>query len=279
MADVPDIFAEVKLRHKQLLEQLAASPAVDVFGVVSLSGASGDKLRGDTLWTLRFTLEAWRIDTGNIQTRPLTIQRAVTDQELKRYQDQIKPYTVIRVSARVVADSLLGSPQGLLEALARIDASDAELNDYAVQLQEPVIHKDPVLGTFTLDRRVNWFSGDVVWNGNPIPLQLSARDPAEVQEALKSAYSLWESQDAWNRRIRDYAAQELLPLKNRNWLGENEAELSADQFKDRMTLEAIAVAPGGSFDFWHNDGDLFGGHTIQISGNLTEGPTDADIPG
>lgn len=46
-----------------------------------------------------------------------------------------------------------------------------------------------------------------------------------------------------------------------------------------MTLEGISVDPDGSFDFWHNDGDLFWGHAIQISGSLVEGPTLANIPG
>jgi hypothetical protein len=46
-----------------------------------------------------------------------------------------------------------------------------------------------------------------------------------------------------------------------------------------MTLESITVTPDGSFDFWHNDGDLFYGHSIQVSGNLSQGPTHADIPG
>ena len=46
-----------------------------------------------------------------------------------------------------------------------------------------------------------------------------------------------------------------------------------------MKLESISVRNNGSFDFWHNDGDLFWGHSIQISGNLTDGPKRADIPG
>ncbi len=29
----------------------------------------------------------------------------------------------------------------------------------------------------------------------------------------------------------------------------------------------------------HEDGGMFGGHAINVSGNLQEGPTDADIPG
>jgi hypothetical protein len=112
-----------------------------------------------------------------------------------------------------------------------------------------------------------------------VSLSLSAKEPADLQEALKTAHSLWKTQEAWNQRIRDFAVQELLSLKNGDWLGEDEVEITADQFKDRMKLEAITVYPDSSFVFWHDDGNLFWGHCIQISGSLSEGPTDADIPG
>lgn len=39
------------------------------------------------------------------------------------------------------------------------------------------------------------------------------------------------------------------------------------------------IKPDGQFEFWHNDGDMFYGHSIQISGSLKEGLTDSDIPG
>ncbi len=166
MADVPDTFAEVKLRRKRLFEQLATAPAVTVLGVVAPSGAGGSKLRGDEFWTFQFALDAWRIDTGKVQTRPLTIQREVTDEVLKRYRGQIAPYAVLRIHARIVADSLLGTPQGLLENVIGIETSDRELNDFAGQLQVPVTHVDPILGIFTLNRRASCFlaksSGTVI---------------------------------------------------------------------------------------------------------------------
>src|SRR5262249_31987940 len=147
----------------------------------------------------------------------------------------------------------------------------------AEELQKPVTFEDPILGTFTLDRRVDWFIAQVVWAGESISLNLS--ESAEAQAALKTAHALWENQSEWNRRVRDYAIAKLLPLKNDTWLDEDEAELTPDEFNERMMLESITVNANGSFDFWHNDGDLFWGHSIQISGSLSEGLKRADIPG
>ena len=116
MADDADIFAEAERRHRQLLEQLAAAPISDVLAVVGPNGPGAGRSRGEHLWTMSFTFGAWRVDGGEIQKRPLTVCRKVTDEELKTFQDLILSYEVIRVKARVVVDSALGSPQALLEA-------------------------------------------------------------------------------------------------------------------------------------------------------------------
>jgi len=79
-------------------------------------------------------------------------------------------------------------------------------------------------------------------------------------------------------RVKDSAVQELLPLKNDAWLGDDETEFSPEEFKSKMTLQSISIHPDGDFDFWHDDGDLFWGHSIQVSGSLADGPTAADIP-
>ena len=83
----------------------------------------------------------------------------------------------------------------------------------------------------------------------------------------------------WKENVDDFAVKKLLSLKNDVWLGEDESPLNADQFKSRMTLQSVSIYPDGEIEFWHDDGDLFWGHSIQISGSLGEGLTDADIPG
>jgi hypothetical protein len=279
MANPADIFAEANSRQKQLLGQLATAPIVDLLGMVSPNGVTGGRSRGEELWTLRFVFDAWRIHGGAVQTRPLTIRRKVSEQELAQFRGLIRPYMVIRIRARVASDSPFGGPETLLESFVGRDDLDAELNAHATQLQKPVTYDDPVFGTFSLDRRIGWFTGTTVWKGHPVALHLSAAASADVQAALTTAHYLWQAQDGWDQRIRDCAARILLPLKNESWLGEGEAEVTADQFKQRMKLESVTAHPDGSFEFWHADGELFWGHSIQVNGSISEGPTEADIAG
>jgi hypothetical protein len=71
----------------------------------------------------------------------------------------------------------------------------------------------------------------------------------------------------------------LLPLKNDTWLQKGESPLTEADFLKRMRLQSIWFGEDGSFEFWHNDGDLFWGHSIEVRGNLKDGLTEADIPG
>jgi hypothetical protein len=276
MAEDADYFADAARRMQRLFEQLMASPISDVLAVVGANGPGAGRNHGDEMWTMSFTVEAWRVAEGEIQKRPLTVRRKVTDSELRTWQDLIQAYEVIHLKARVV-ESDPGGPEALLEDFAGRVASDAELNAIAEELQKPVTLEDSLLGTFTLDRRVDWFTGEPLWAGQSISLNLS--ESAEAREALGTAHALWQNQSEWNQRVRSFAVERLLPLKNDFWLDEEEAELTPEQFDNRMTLDSITVNADGSFEFWHNDGDLFAGHWIQISGSLSEGPTDADIPG
>ncbi len=96
---------------------------------------------------------------------------------------------------------------------------------------------------------------------------------------LQTAKELRKNQEDWAEKVGDFAVGELLELKNTTWLDEDEATITPEEFKKRMRLESITVSPNGEFEFWHDDGDLFWGHSIQVSGNLKDGLTDANIQG
>lgn len=279
MPDAKDAFAEAKLRRKKLQEQFAATPISEVIGVIYAPGTGGGRSGGETLWTLKTSFEAWRVHGGPLQTRPLRITRTVTDDELKDLQKRLPAYSIVRIHARVVKESPFGGPEALLEYIVGPDDSDAELNQFAKNLQKPVTFDDPAFGTFTLDRRVNSFGAKTVWQKKPVKLRLSAKEPAEVQAALKTAKTLWESQSEWDTKVRDFAVQRLLERKNDEWLGEDEDEILPEEFKARMKLQTITVHSDGAFEFWHDDGDLFWGHAIMVSGTLSKGLTNVDTPG
>lgn len=271
-------LAEMHSQQKKLLAQLADAPVLDVAGVVHPSGPGGVQLGARRGWYFRLWLTPWRTDSGNVHTDKLTLYQKVTQRELDRLMDTIKAYDVLRVRARVVMKPVDKDPHAMLENIVGPDA-DPELNAHAQALQSPVTRADRSFGTLTLDRRLGWYTATAQWQGTPVTLTVTTDKPKDLEKALQTARTLWQDQAGWGQRIADYAVSQLLQLKNESWLDEGEADVSPEQFKQRMKLDSVSVDPDGGFAFWHNDGDLFWGHAIQITGSLAAGPTGADIPG
>ena len=259
------------LRHRQLLEQLAACPVVELRGVVGPNGAGLSKTMKDPRWMLRFGFEAWRMG-DRLATQPITVRRHVADDERARFDMLMTPYSVVSIRARVSVDLV----EALLEEFVGVVTDDSELNAIAARLQEPVTCLDPALGTFTLERQYDWFSATVNWEGKPITLTLPER---EFNEGLRIAHALFREQARWNQRILEYAAEELVSLKNESWRDEDECAVTSDEFKARMSLYTISVNSSGTFEFWYHDDDLFYGHSILVKGSPVDGPTSADIAG
>ena len=126
---------------------------------------------------------------------------------------------------------------------------------------------------------LGWFEGRAKWNRKNVELHLEPGEDSGIADAIKTAESLWADQAAWKRRVDEFAVEQLLPLKNESWLGEDEREITPADFKKKMKLKSINVDGDGRFEFWHDDGGLFWGHSIQVSGTLKDGLTDVDVPG
>lgn len=187
---------------------------------------------------------------------------------------------MIKARARVVDQPpAKGGAQALLETLIGPTRGEAELHAHAKRLQLPVTRADKVLGKLTLDRRINSYDGRAKWNGKAVTVSVSADEGGDPDAGIQVAHALWRAQARWSRRVSDFAVAKLLKLKNENWLDENEKPVTAKEFRRRMKLETVSVYGDGSFAFWHDDGELFWGHAIQVSGDLKSGPRDADIPG
>lgn len=262
---------------KKTTDDPANWPECRVLGVVSPRGLGGGRAGNEELWTFRVGLEVWRTVGGKLVRRPLSVTQQVPDAVLRPLMDTFTPAATVRLRVRLKKVTSKQALQAVLLAFEGEDQSDAELLAIAEELKKPVIHEDPKLGTFTLDRRLDRFNGEVVWNGQRVRLGLG--ESAAVADRIETARRLLRAQKTWKKRIEARAVQELLPIKNDNWLGDDETEFTPAQFISAMRLEAITISEGGHFEFWYDDGKLFWGHTISVSGTLDDGPIYAEFMG
>jgi hypothetical protein len=270
----------MRLEH-DLIKQLEVAPEAEILGVVGAGGVSGagSGPPDNVQWTVHITLSGWKPFGGELRKSEIVVRKLVPKAAIRAFMAAMAPYDVVRVKVRWSENNVFGSPQALLTELIGKDDSDPQLNAYALELQEPVTFADAEFGSFTLDRRVNWYEATPEWCGGPIRLMIPADGLREREKSLSVARRLWAEQEEWQRKITACATRELLGLKNDSWLDEDEAEVTEEEFARRMVLESISIQADGAFEFWHNDGDLFWGHYIMVSGNLTDGPNEAGIHG
>jgi len=261
----------------ELLAQLKRQEITDIVGVVGPLGAWAAETSGHAQ-NLMFTLEPWRYVGGAVQHRKLTTRGAVSEATLRSALIRVKAFDVVRVRARVAEENAFGTPQGeLVEIVAVMYDGDADLASCAKELGRPVRVKDDRFGLFTLDRQFNWFENNATWKSNEVVLRLSMSGCDNVEQLIALAYALWDSQAKWDQAVRECAVTSLLDLKNENWLADDEEEVTAEEFSDRITPREIVVYHTGRFEFSCNDDDMFGGHTIEVIGNLSDGAQSADI--
>ncbi|MBO9713760.1 DUF2262 domain-containing protein [Sphingomonas sp.] len=137
--------------------------------------------------------------------------------------------------------------------------------------------EDARFGRFAFDERVNQFEAGTEWLGKPVTLSLEAVDGQAP--ALAEARALFDAAEAWDKRIRQAMLDSLLALRNETWRDEDEPELDAQAFLDRVTLEAITIGSERFVEFHHDDGDLFAGHTIIVTYDGETDTIDAQIAG
>ena len=272
---INDELRAAEKRLQQLEQQFDAAKVVTLRGVVDAAGAGGARSPGERLWTLIFSLDGWRVDHGSVETTVLTVRKRVTERELEKYRALIDSYSVLEFRARLVRTSIFGTPEARLEKVVG-PSRDAELIRLAAELQRPVQRSDALLGTFTLDRVVHQFDATVAWEKKSITLSVPEDG---FDRALATSHALWAESQQWDARIRSFAAEKLLDLKNEVWLDDDESEVSALEFARRLDLQSIVIEDDGSFTFWFGDDGLFAGHSITVSGTVEGGLKDAKIEG
>lgn len=259
--------------------------SVTIIGVVA-EGSKG--CWGHDDYKVRhFRFDHWRKEGGSLVKKRLLVLERVSIEGLQTddgerdeewwdaFWSKYPDLSIQRLTVRISEDET----RSVLIELHPLEASDQEFDPIIEQLQKPVTLGDKIFGTLTLDRRRGQFVGTAKWNRRKVKVSFDTNKKGSAKVAIASGKALWEDQKSWKTRIEDFAVEQLLPMKNDNWLDEDEAALSAKQFKKCMTLESISIRVDGSFDFGYDDGELFWGHPIGVSGNHKDGLIHADFSG
>jgi hypothetical protein len=246
-----------------------------VIGLVDAFGSGAGCIGNAEQWTLVFYLAAWKSQDGAVTQQRQRCEMPVEKSAVEHWMRQVRAYS--QHTLHVQGETASGAV--LVRSITPCQAADADLKRIADDLQIPVRLDTPEFGVLEREKCSDQFEGTALWNGSEINLLLRCADPESPQAVISLAAGLFQAQQQWHRRISDFALSQLLPLKNEHWLGEDEAQCTAADFLSRMKLLTIEIDDAGDFTFWHEDGELFFGHAIEVRGNLVDGPTDADIPG
>lgn len=129
------------------------------------------------------------------------------------------------------------------------------------------------------DKRGGVYTGELHIAGVAVKLVLELDGKGALEPARRRAREVLADFDAYDRRAQEYAVQELLPVKNARWLDDNETPLTAEQFRQRMTLHTLIFFPGGDGFFYYDAGDMFGECPIELTVDAAGNFVFADIPG
>ncbi len=248
-----------------------------ILAVTGANGFGGGKTHGDELWTISIGLTAWmEEDSPDIHKGEFVLSTVGDEQLLEILRRRAPRDFILKFKGRVSEDG-----QRLLLLDLPEPAFDPDLKAILEEQKKPVTFWEDGLGTFTLNRQVDWFETEVDWLGTEISLTIDMEE--EREEALRNAKTLLASAADWDKRVRAYAADELVSLAN-DWSQDMDEDgetptITREQFMERMELESIEIGGDGSFTFWFGDGDLFYGHSIRVSGDLENGPDEASMEG
>ncbi|MBU5213801.1 DUF2262 domain-containing protein [Heyndrickxia oleronia] len=268
-----------KTREKSQFESRFKEQVMEVIAVTGASGISAGRAGGNQMWNASIPLIAWKALGSNEPSikEELRLEWLVDDEEWEKTRDLLGMNSIARLQVRKAEKSMM------LVSVIEKDYRDDELEIILQESLKPVFYNDDVLGIFELNKGIKVFEKDISWAGEEGYLYFDwNEDRTVMHSALKTAYELFKEQDKWNRKIRGYAAEELVELAN-EWLEDNEEaemnKITKEIFVGLMKLSSISVYPDGDFDLFFDDGDMFWGHSIIVTGNINGEFSSAEIAG
>nr|WP_321453072.1 DUF2262 domain-containing protein [uncultured Carboxylicivirga sp.] len=252
---------------KNLFNKLRLSKKEDdndtFIGIVSEDGVVKSSFMDDC--SMSFTFIAYTKNDSKVLDEEIYVTKKIAsiETEIKG----IEPLTVIKITGKQFKHHEQKRIE--LKKVLKSKVDQRELNEILVKRQEPVIYESSTLGKFRLDRRLDWYEGKTDWNGISTDIFL-AGELENIEKIETNAISIIKDQAEWDSFIKGKICEELLVLKNENWLEEDEKPFTAEEFTSTIFLESITVNDSDVFQMCFNDGDIFWGHAITVETDLNK---------
>lgn len=165
--------------------------------------------------------------------------------------------------------------------------SDNEENEFLQNLLDmwynPVTLHSEAFGDMVLDKELLWYTVEKQWRRNPVQISLKIHDENEdAAEGLALLEQFWKKKAAWDKKLRTFAAKELLAPAN-DWASSDDEHpdrvWTEESFANTLKNESITMQTDGSFEMWYDDGGIFFGHAVVVYGDVQSGAKTAKMEG
>ncbi|WP_034487841.1 DUF2262 domain-containing protein [Butyrivibrio fibrisolvens] len=155
-------------------------------------------------------------------------------------------------------------------------------NEKLIELQRrlsKIVEIDTPYGKFELDRSMSWFEAEIECCGYTFTvfLETDEENGEKADDAREVFLKTLNGFEEFDKKMKDYAARNLLDSAN-EWLESKEGEhelITEEKFIEAMEISEMTVSPDGSMTMYYSDGDMFWGHSIEIS--VDEDGTISDV--
>lgn len=198
------------------------------------------------------------------------------------FSGRLKPLTIYKARVRREKPKEDGTQSNayLVERLSPCRKPTKEMAELRDRLRRPVVIEDE-LGSFTLNRELSQFEGEIDWLGNECSIMLQADEEYGdcADNALAALHNICADVVGWDSRLRAFAAEELTDSAN-DWRGDEETEeITPESFAQRITLAFIDIDEEGGIAVFFDDDGMFASHSIHIEGNADGQLESADLWG
>ena len=276
--------------EKKKFEEGFAEEIKEIYALTQ-DDAGSCRMKGERCWTVSMRLLA-HIDgkTAELKQEKKVLQWMLSEKENKKPGKvfRLKKETIYRLKVREsLPKKTIWSnqeiPAGacllLVDVLER-NVKQPQLQELLKEYQKPVFLSLSDTCQLQLNRSLSMFQGEGDWNAQKAEILLATdeHDDKRADKALTVFRRVQEDAAAWDKKARRYAAEQLLSCAI-EWQDEDEDELCADEFIRRIRIESVNVSQDGEFELYYDDGDIFAGHVIIVSGNMEKGLYDAQFAG